>query len=63
MKIIIDYKQRRYYIHGVHPNDDVVSVKTKIREKIGFLIQQQNLYFDHKEMENDKQVKDYSIQS
>ena len=46
----------------VEPTDSIESIKEKIQDKEGILINQQVLYFSNKKLENGKTLSDYNIQ-
>lgn len=61
MIIFIKMNKNKLMPLEVEPADSIDTLKAKINENEGFLLDQFKLYLDEKELENGKSIQDYSI--
>lgn len=61
MIIFIKMSKNKLMPLEVEPTDSIDTLKAKINENEGFLLDQFKLYLDEKELENGKSIQDYSI--
>ena len=63
LEIIIQVSSQEVFALGVHSNDSIANLKTKIKDKKGFPVQIQRISYRGEVLNDDRTVRDYNIQN
>ena len=63
MEISIQVSPQEIIALGVHSNDSIADLKNKIKDKKGFPVGKQSIFYRGEVLNDDRTVRDYNIQN